>query len=43
MSELVTRRMTGHTEEFFDAFRVVIVNGSRRPGKTTLLQTPAAG
>ncbi|MEU7856807.1 hypothetical protein [Nonomuraea sp. NPDC049141] len=43
MSELVSRQVTGHAEEFLDAFRVVIVNGPRQSGKTTLLQTLAAG
>ncbi|WP_449063472.1 ATP-binding protein [Planomonospora algeriensis] len=38
MSELVTRHVAGHAEEFLDAFRVVIVNGPRQSGKTTLLQ-----
>ncbi|MEV6152582.1 hypothetical protein AB0L53_19760 [Nonomuraea sp. NPDC052129] len=27
MSELVSRRVTGHAEEFLGAFRIVIVNG----------------
>ncbi|WP_326645979.1 ATP-binding protein [Streptosporangium sp. NBC_01755] len=38
MPELVSRRVTGHAEEFLDAFRVVIVNGPRQSGKTTLLR-----
>jgi predicted AAA+ superfamily ATPase len=38
MPELISRCVTGHAEEFLDAFRVVIVNGPRQSGKTTLLQ-----
>lgn len=38
MPELVSRRVTGHAEEFLDAFRIVIVNGPRQSGKTTLLR-----
>ncbi|GAB2478870.1 ATP-binding protein [Streptosporangium sandarakinum] len=43
MSELISRRVIGHAEEFLDAFRVVIVNGPRQSGKTTLLQQLNAG
>ncbi|GAA3120888.1 hypothetical protein GCM10017600_15560 [Streptosporangium carneum] len=38
MAKLVSRHVAGHAEEFLDAFRVVIVNGPRQSGKTTLLQ-----
>ncbi|WP_214106771.1 AAA family ATPase [Acrocarpospora catenulata] len=38
MRELVPRHVAGHAEEYFDAFRVLIVNGPRQSGKTTLLQ-----
>ncbi|MEU0567116.1 ATP-binding protein [Nonomuraea sp. NPDC005983] len=38
MADLVPRRIAGHAVEFLDAFRVVIVNGPRQSGKTTLLQ-----
>ncbi|MFF4991046.1 hypothetical protein ACFY19_27950 [Streptosporangium saharense] len=38
MRELVSRHVARYAEEFLDAFRVVIVNGPRQSGKTTLLQ-----
>jgi predicted AAA+ superfamily ATPase len=38
MADLVARRIAEHAVEFLDSFRVVIVNGPRQSGKTTLLQ-----
>nr|WP_260407976.1 ATP-binding protein [Planomonospora venezuelensis] len=35
---MLSRHVAGHAEEFLDAFRVLIVNGPRQSGKTTLLQ-----
>ncbi|MGH3516746.1 MAG: AAA family ATPase [Haloechinothrix sp.] len=35
---LVPRRITDHADEFLDSFRILIINGPRQAGKTTLLQ-----
>jgi uncharacterized protein len=36
--DLVSRRIADHAVEFLESFRVVIVNGPRQSGKTTLLR-----
>ncbi|MFG1707456.1 ATP-binding protein [Nonomuraea sp. M3C6] len=36
--DLVARRIADHAVEFLEAFRVVIINGPRQSGKTTLLR-----
>ncbi|MEU8247650.1 ATP-binding protein [Nonomuraea sp. NPDC048916] len=36
--DLVSRRIADHAVEFLDSFRVVIINGPRQSGKTTLLR-----
>lgn len=38
MRDLIPRRITDHAVESLDAFRVVIINGPRQSGKTTLLK-----
>lgn len=39
MSELlIPRRIAGDADDFLDAFRVLIINGPRQSGKTTLLR-----
>ncbi|MFC5831703.1 ATP-binding protein [Nonomuraea insulae] len=36
--DLVARRIAAHAAEFLESFRVVIINGPRQSGKTTLLR-----
>jgi uncharacterized protein len=36
--DLISRRIADHAVEYLDAFRVIIVNGPRQSGKTTLLR-----
>jgi uncharacterized protein len=38
VADLVARRIASHALEFLDAFRVLIINGPRQSGKTTLLR-----